>query len=414
MRDLSVLHILQTPLDYVGGPSTYVKELSRHLATKGVKVGIVAPTPTRITNEIFVLNDKYGVNLHFVKTVLPGYLIRTPLFYSLESYKVVAKVVQEYDVINVHVEAALLQGFTTLFNDRRVFLTIHGIYPFEDIETLKNDPFNIHRLVHLITVSPQHVISLKKLSVKSAYVIPVSKFLEDILTSHYRVPREKIVVIPNSVDVDMFKPQPLNNALKIVNKMLVFKGYKELTGNEKIVLFIGRFEPRKGLHILMKSLCMLNEKSWSLIIAGSGDVQYIKMCLNLAEKCGVLNRVFYIGRVPRFLLKYLYSLAYVYVLPSVFEGLPATVLEAMACGSTVIATRVSGIPEVVRHGVTGLLIKKPDPEELARTLEFLLVDEDLRKRLSVNGLDHVRKHFSWQVNAEKYLQLMDGGINEDP
>ncbi|MEM0031656.1 MAG: glycosyltransferase family 4 protein [Candidatus Nezhaarchaeales archaeon] len=96
-----------------------------------------------------------------------------------------------------------------------------------------------------------------------------------------------------------------------------------------------------------------------------------------------------------------------------FEGLPATVLEAMACGSTVVATRVSGIPEVVRHGVTSLLIKKPDPEELAKTLEFILVDEDLRKRLLANGLNHVKKHISWQVNAEKYLRLMDGGINED-
>ncbi|MEM0100099.1 MAG: glycosyltransferase family 4 protein, partial [Desulfurococcaceae archaeon] len=355
MSNKSVLHIVQTPLDYAGGPATYVKEISRHLATRGVKVGIVTPAPSRETKEISMLNNKCGIDLYLVKTAAASSLIRTPLIYSLKSHAVIASVVQEYDVINVHVEATLLQSFTKIFDNKRVFLTVHGIYPFEDIETLKNDPFNIHRLIHLVTVSPQHVISLKKLSVKSAYVIPVSKFLEDILTSHYRVPREKIVVIPNSVDVDMFKPQSLSDALKIVNKLLVFKGYKELTGNEKIVLFIGRFEPHKGLHILMKSLCMLNEKSWSLITAGSGDVQYIKMCLNLAEKCGVLNRVFHIGKVPRFLLKYLYSLAYVYVLPSVFEGLPATVLEAMACGSTVVATRVGGIPEVVRHGVTGLL-----------------------------------------------------------
>ncbi|MEM5822795.1 MAG: glycosyltransferase [Ignisphaera sp.] len=78
----------------------------------------------------------------------------------------------------------------------------------------------------------------------------------------------------------------------------------------------------------MKSLCMYNDKSWQSIIAGSGDARYIEMYLSLAEKCGVLNRMFFIGKVPGFLLKYLYSLAYIYVLPSVFEGAPATVLEA--------------------------------------------------------------------------------------
>lgn len=414
MRDVSVLHILQTPLDYVGGPSTYVKELSRHLVARGVRVGIVAPEHSRVTSEMSELNKKYGVDLRLVKTALPSHLVRTPLFFGIESHRAIAEATREYDVINIHVEAALLQGFTSLFNDKRVFLTIHGVYPFEDLETLKNYPFNIHRLVHLVAVSPQHMISLKKLSGKSEYVIPVSKFLGDILTSLYQIPRERIAMIPNSVDVDTFKPQPLNKALKIMNKLLALKGYKELTGGEKILLFISRLEPRKGLHLLIKSLCTLDDKSWSLIIAGSGDTRYIEMCLSLAEKCGVLNRVFFIGKVPGSILKYLYSLAYVYVLPSVFEGLPATILEAMACGSTVVATKVSGVPEVVRHEATGLLVERPDPEELAKTLKSILADENLRKKLSVNGLNHVRKHFSWQVNAEKYLRLMVGGINEDP
>lgn len=407
MRDLRVLHIIQTPLDYISGPTTYVKEISRHLSIRGVKVGIIVPASSRLPRESSILSNRYGVNLYFVKPSLWTPLIRTPFVYSLKAHKLIANVIREYDVINVHVEAALLQGFTRLFDNKRLFLTVHGIYPFEDIETLKNDLFNTYRLAHLVAISPQHVMSLKRLSIKSEHVIPVSKFLAKLLVCYYQVSEEKIVVIPNSVDVETFKPQPSSRAMEIVNKILISKGYRELANDEKIVLFIGRLEPRKGLHILLKALRILNDKSWSLIVIGDGSTRYIKMCLNLAKRYNIWYRTFFIGKVPEFMLKYLYSSAYVYVLPSMFEGLPTSILESMACGTPVIATRVSGIPEVVKNNVTGLLIIKPDPLELAKTLELILADENLRKRLSVNGLNYVRKHFSWHVNVERYIELVN-------
>ncbi|MEM1725113.1 MAG: glycosyltransferase family 4 protein, partial [Thermoplasmata archaeon] len=83
-----------------------------------------------------------------------------------------------------------------------------------------------------------------------------------------------------------------------------------------------------------------------------------------------------------------------------------TVLEAMACGSPVIATKVSGLPEIIKHNLTGLLISNPDHIELANTLKLILEDEDLRKKLSANGLKYVRQYFSWQANIEKYLKLI--------
>lgn len=404
----SILHILQTPLDFMGGPATYVKEISKQLSMNGIKVGIIAPAPSKQSEEVYMLRNKYKVDLHFIKTSLLNHLIRTPFIYSLKAHKVIAHVVRDYDIINVHVEATLLQSFISLFDNKKLLLTVHGIYPFEDLEILKHYPLNLYRLIHLIAVSPQHMLSLKRISAKSRYVIPVSKFLAKLLISHYRISKEKVIVIPNSVDVDAFKPKPFSKSLELVNKVLVLRGSKSLIDNEKIILFASRLEPGKGLHVLIKSLCMLDNKSWSLVIAGSGAIQYVRKCLDLARKHNKSNQVHFIGRVSKFFLKHLYSSAYVYVLPSLFEGLPASVLEAMACGTPVIASKVGDLPEVVKHGETGLLINKPDPNELAKTLELILTDEGLRKRLSINGLNHVRKQYSWQINAKKYMELALG------
>ncbi|MEM0049648.1 MAG: glycosyltransferase family 4 protein [Candidatus Bathyarchaeia archaeon] len=402
----SILHIVQTPLDFPGGPATYVREISRHLAKKGIKVGIVAPAPSKRMKSTPYIRDEEGITFYFVETRFLNSLIRTPLIYSIKAHRTIMQAVEDYDVINIHVESTLLQGFTSLFKDKTLLLTIHGIHPFEDIETLKHYPINPHRLIHLIAVSPQHAISLKKISPKCRYLIPVSKFLADLLIKYYKAPKEKLVVIPNSVDIETFKPQPFTKALKVLNKLLVIKGINKIITNEKIILFIGRLEPRKGLHILIKSFSKLNDKSCSLIIVGAGDSHYVKKCIELAEKYGISNQVFYLGKVSYSSLKFLYSVAYVYVLPSMFEGLPTTVLEAMACGSPVIATKVSGLPEIIKHNLTGLLINKPDHIELANILKLILEDENIRKKLSVNGLNYVRKYFSWQANIERYLKLI--------
>jgi len=404
MKSISVLHILQTPLDYVGGPATYVKEISRHLSMKGVRVGIIAPAQPKYSHEVTILRDKYEVALHFVKTSFLNHLIRTPLIYSLKAHRTIGHVLRYYDVINVHVEATLLQSFTSLFDNKKLLLTVHGMYPFEDIETLRYYPLNLHRLIHLMTVSPQHMLSLKKLSPRSKHIMPVSKFLANLLIKHYRIPEEKIVVIPNSVDINAFKPQPFDKSLEVMKRLLVLKNCARLIENEKVILFLGRLEPRKGLHILVKALCKLNDKSWLLIIVGSGNSRYVKMCLDLANKYDLSDRICFIGKMPRSFLKYLYSSAYVYVLPSMFEGLPGSVLEAMACGSPVIATKVGGLPEVIKQNVTGLLINKPDPAELAETLELILTNENLRRKLSNNGLNFIKRYFSWQANTEKYIK----------
>ena len=116
-------------------------------------------------------------------------------------------------------------------------------------------------------------------------------------------------------------------------------------------------------------------------------------------------------QIPQEELPDYYCVADVVVLPSIHtrkgetEGLGVVLLEAMACGVPVVGSNVGGIPDIIKHGETGLLAAEKDPEDLADKILKLLDDKRLRKRVIENGLKLVRENFSWDVIAEKFLQV---------
>lgn len=408
--DLRVLHIVQTPLDFVSGPATYVLELSKHLTKNGVKVGVVSPNPSEHTDKKEVIHNDYGVETYYVKLKFFKSFIRAPWVFSITAHKLISRIVKNYDVVNVHVESTFLQQVTSTFNLVRLISTIHSIYPHEDIEVIKHDPLSIYRFFRLMFISPQHYITLKNLISNSESVISVAGFLAKMIRSMFNIRKERIVVIPNSVDTEFFKPIKKDLALKVLNEFLLKRNFTQIPENTVVVLFLGRLDPRKGLHILIRSLNKIIFKNWVLIIAGVGQPDYIRRIIKLTAMLSLTDKVRIIGKVPRCLLPYLYSSASIYVLPSTFEGLPATILEAMACGCPIIATKVSGIPEAVefdRNVKAGILIDKPDPLELSKALDLLLENETLRNIFSQNALRNVRSKFAWSINVKKYMDVIN-------
>ncbi|MEM2505866.1 MAG: glycosyltransferase family 4 protein [Nitrososphaeria archaeon] len=412
MADFRVLHVVQTPLDFVGGPATYVRELSRYLAEYGVEVGIVSPSPLKYTEEMEALNNNYGVKTYYVNLKVFRSLLRAPWVFSVRAHKLISRIVKYYDVVNVHVESTLLQQLTGTFNSARLVSTVHGIYPYEDIEVIKHDPLNIYRIFRLMFISPQHYITLKNLVSNSECVVPVAGFLAKKIRAMFDVKEEKLVVIPNSVDTDFFKPIKRDLALKVVNDFLRRKGFIQISESAEVILFLSRIDPRKGLHILLRSLKNLNYKPWILLVAGTGQPSYISHVMELASKLNLAEKVCFVGRVPKPLLPYFYSVASVYVLPSMFEGLPTTILEAMACGTPVVASGVSGIPEVIVNNQNGLIINSLSEDLLCRTINLILSDLSLKKELSKEAIKTVKEKFSWEINIQKYLRLFNELSNQ--
>ena len=155
------------------------------------------------------------------------------------------------------------------------------------------------------------------------------------------------------------------------------------------ILFLGRVGERKGTPVLLQALAQMRDADWELICAGDGEVSKYKA---MAGQLGLEPRVRFLGWVDEDEAQALLAGSDLLVLPSLNEGLPMSIIEAMAHGLPVIATPVGGIPELVTSGKTGLLVPPAEPDTLAEALRHLIEDPQSRRRMGANALAAWREH----------------------
>jgi glycosyltransferase involved in cell wall biosynthesis len=208
--------------------------------------------------------------------------------------------------------------------------------------------------------------------------VAVSAAVADDIARQLRVPRDRIRVVPNGVATDEPVLSPSPNAA---------------APRSPTVLTLARLDPQKGLPYLLRAAAML--PGVSFIVAGEGTER--ASLEREARDLGVSDRVAFIGF--RTDTAALLARADVVVLPSLNEGLPLAVLEAMAAARPVVATAVGGTPEIVHDRETGLLVPPADPAALARAIGELLADRPLARRLAEAGHALVRSRLSAAVTA---------------
>jgi glycosyltransferase involved in cell wall biosynthesis len=202
------------------------------------------------------------------------------------------------------------------------------------------------------------------------------------------ISKNKIVCMPNGVDTNLFAPQ----------------GQKE----DNLLLFVGRLDGNKGLHVLVKSLRHL-EKSVCLAIIGpaSWDRKYYLDMLESIKKENQKGKheIIYLGAMDQADIIKWYQKASLFVLPSFGEGFPVTTLEALSCETPVIATPVGGIPEIVKDYENGILIPRNDPVALARAIQYLLENKEVRTKFGREGRKRIIKHYSLEASVEKLCRI---------
>lgn len=173
------------------------------------------------------------------------------------------------------------------------------------------------------------------------------------------------------------------------------------------LIVVGRLSAEKGISGLLESLAMVpGTEAPSLLIVGDGP---LRTALNAQiEKLGLGDRVQFAGRLPEAETLAAIAASDALVLPSFMEGLPIVLMEAMALGKPVIASRVAGIPELVHDGVNGLMFTPSDWRELAVKLGTLSRDADLRERLGQAGPKKIAEEFDVRRSAEKLRDLFLG------
>jgi glycosyltransferase involved in cell wall biosynthesis len=174
--------------------------------------------------------------------------------------------------------------------------------------------------------------------------------------------------------------------------------------DEVLLLAVGNLIPRKGHAVLIQALAsavLPAPVRWRLAIAGQGDER--ERLLALARARGVGDRVHLLGQ--RDDIPDLQAAADIFVMPSLWEGLPLALLEAMFAGSAIVASRTAGIPEAIRDGVDGWLTEPGDEEDLRQALERLLPDADARARLGAAARLRAQSQFAMSRMTDAYEAL---------
>jgi glycosyltransferase involved in cell wall biosynthesis len=188
-----------------------------------------------------------------------------------------------------------------------------------------------------------------------------------------------------------------------------------LTPERVVVAGIGRFIAVKGFSFLIDAFAAARSSrpDLHLVLVGDGDLR--EKLQSRAREAGVSENVSFPGTVGRDEIAAYFAAAQIVVVPSVHDrglvdGLPNVALEAMAAGRPLVATRVGGLPQLVREGENGLLVDEKDPAGLAGAILSLAGDPELRTRLGANARDEIRERRSWDVVARRFVDLFESVV----
>ena len=212
-----------------------------------------------------------------------------------------------------------------------------------------------------------------------AIIVTTPQMKSDAIKRH-KLPTEKITVIPNTVDINVFKPIP------------------EIEKIKGRIGFVGKFTPQKNIHLLIEAVSGM--KDTSVILIGNGPLKSEIECK--AKSIGL--NVTFLGNVPNYSLPELLNTCEAFVLPSEWEGMPKSLIEAMACGIPVIGTDVAGIRDIIKHGKNGYLCK-PEVVEIRNAINSVMGNKQLRQTLGNNARKFIVENYSLEGNLHKEIKL---------
>jgi D-inositol-3-phosphate glycosyltransferase len=226
----------------------------------------------------------------------------------------------------------------------------------------------------------------------------------------YRTDTRKMVTIPPGVDTSRFYPIPPDEAKAVIG----------VPPEDRLLLFVGRIEPLKGIDTLIRAMAYVRENRllkdcpdcphYLAIIGGdpnlsnqdmSGEMNRLqKLCQDL----GIGDLVLFLGKRGQDSLPYYYSAAEVVIVPSHYESFGMVALEAMACGTPVVASQVGGLAFLIQDGVTGYVVPDDDPAALGERLATLILNPDLRQKLGEQAT-YYAQDYAWE-NITRRMKLL--------
>lgn len=243
-------------------------------------------------------------------------------------------------------------------------VSVHGVYAKRDIFINSLQKSYLYTIGRWIFKNATKIICETK---SDAYEI-----------MKYGANKKKIRIVPNAVDLDLFKPSKVKS-------------------NEPLFVWVGRFVPEKGLLYLIKAieLVVSKYKDAKFVLVGDGPV--LLSIRKMVNKSRLNRNVKFTGFLDSKSISNILSKATAFVFPSLKEGMPKAVLEAMASGLPIIASNIPGVNEVVKDKYNGLLVPPRNHHALAETIINIINDKGLVVKLGINARKTVETNHSWDL-----------------
>lgn len=407
---IAMLSVHTCPLATLGGKETggmnvYVRELAHELGRQGIGVDVF--TRSQDEHQLHIKHDLgYGNRVFHIPAGPETPLSRSELYQYLPEFVggvrlAAALLDMRYDIIHSHY---WMSGIVA----ERLCQAWHCpiIHMAHTLGVMKN------RIAQ--TASERESWLRLEMEEKilhwADYLVAATPAEESQLIWLLHADPQKIRVIPPGVDTATFRPIPAAEACAALN----------LDPSKKMLLFVGRIEPLKGADTLLHALQLLRQHDPTLQLCLSligGDPQLsegergaeMNRLLTLRDQLGLQSVVTFLGKQAQESLPWYYNAAYVVIMPSHYESFGMVALEAMACGTPVIASNVGGLAYLVQDGKTGFLVPDQDPVQLAQKLQLLLEDPALRQRLSQQAVQYAQQ-YRWDKIGQQMAMLYQQAV----
>jgi D-inositol-3-phosphate glycosyltransferase len=387
-----------------GGMNVYVRDLTRELGRLGIHVDVF--TRSQDEHVPHVLHDLgYGNRVVHVpagpegplpKHELVGYVPR--FVEGIRQFS--AEKGLTYDLIHSHywMSGIAAESLSDLWNGTPILQMFHTLGEMKNRVALSDkEREGAYRLE-----GERRVIA------RADRIIAATPAEQAQLEWLYKVDPRKVTVIPPGVDTSHFYPIPADEARQFIG----------LASDARMILFVGRIEPLKGVATLIEAIACLKLKDLKepvhlAVIGGDPDGEFevisdeMVRLQKLCDELTVGKMVIFLGKRGQDTLPYYYSAAEVVVMPSHYESFGLVALEAMACGTPVIASQVGGLAFLVQDGVTGYSIPAEDHVILCERLTSLLGDDALRQKMGSNAAMYAQNY-----NWEKIARQISGVYSE--
>ncbi len=386
-----------------GGVFTHTRKISKKLIELGHKVTVIAtrkkgePKRDAIDEIPIVRVRTTTIPLYFVSEL---YARATRIFsYSLSAAMKIKELQtqQRFDVIC----GQGVSGFAGVLvrQIHSLPLMIRTAWPYIGIKNicLSERGNSLDRWRIEATHFP--LVIMDKLACTSAEKITaLSKSLAYEISEGYNIPYERIEIIPNGISVKEYENVACDEIKEKYNLWDTIN-----------VLFVGRINQRKGVDYLIDAIpkVLQNVKNIRFLLVGSGNTIFYK---KRARELGIEQYINFVGHISHEDVSKYYASADIFILPSLYEGMPFVVLEAMAAGKPVISTNIAGIPDIINNGHTGFLIEPKNVNAIAKYITMLAKNEKLRKNVGNNGKENIKKFFNIENVSKRLLSVFEQTI----